>query len=375
MTNLATKTGTNHGPELLIRLRGGRRRAQLEDRLRELVRDGTLPAGQPPALLACARRRSRGLAPAGRRRLRAAARGGLSRSPPRRRHLRGGCGRRRRRRSPATAGARCALRLLPRRSRPGLLPAGAVAARPARSAALGARQPRSPIRTRAERPSCAARSPPTCGACAASSPTPIRSSSARAPRRVSRCSAGRSRTGAVMRSRWRIRACRRIARCSPMPVCGSRGRRSTRRASTSTRWRRPRSSTTPAHQCPTGVVLSPRRRAALIEWARAGGLVIEDDYDAEFRYDRAPLGALQGLAPDRVVYLGTVSKTLAPGLRLGWLVLPAVAGRCRRRGEAARRSRLADDRAARARAADRDSGLRPPSAQGAPAQPRTAATR
>jgi GntR family transcriptional regulator / MocR family aminotransferase len=80
--------------------------------------------------------------------------------------------------------------------------------------------------------------------------------------------------------------------------------------------------TTPAHQCPTGVVLSPRRRAALIEWARAGGLVVEDDYDAEFRYDRAPVGALQGLAPDRVVYLGTVSKTLAPGLRLGWLVLP-----------------------------------------------------
>jgi GntR family transcriptional regulator/MocR family aminotransferase len=79
---------------------------------------------------------------------------------------------------------------------------------------------------------------------------------------------------------------------------------------------------TPAHQCPTGVALSPARRGALVAWARAGGLVIEDDYDAEFRYDRAPLGALQGLAPDRVVYLGTASKTLAPGLRLGWLVLP-----------------------------------------------------
>jgi GntR family transcriptional regulator/MocR family aminotransferase len=80
---------------------------------------------------------------------------------------------------------------------------------------------------------------------------------------------------------------------------------------------------TPAHQCPTGVVLSPERRGALVQWARAGGLVIEDDYDAEFRYDRAPLGALQGLAPEHVVYLGTVSKTLAPGLRLGWLVLPS----------------------------------------------------
>ncbi len=79
---------------------------------------------------------------------------------------------------------------------------------------------------------------------------------------------------------------------------------------------------TPAHQCPTGVVLSPARRGELVRWASAGGLVIEDDYDAEFRYDRAPLGALQGLAPEHVVYMGTVSKTLAPGMRLGWLVLP-----------------------------------------------------
>lgn len=81
---------------------------------------------------------------------------------------------------------------------------------------------------------------------------------------------------------------------------------------------------TPAHQSPTGVALAPARRAALLEWAGAGRrLVIEDDYDAEYRYDRAPLAALQGLAPDRVVYMGTVSKTLAPALRLGWLVAPA----------------------------------------------------
>ena len=80
---------------------------------------------------------------------------------------------------------------------------------------------------------------------------------------------------------------------------------------------------TPAHQSPTGVGLAPPRRAALLEWAaQTGGLVIEDDYDAEYRYDRPPLGAMQGLAPDRVVYMGTVSKTLAPALRLGWLVLP-----------------------------------------------------
>ncbi|MFG1934596.1 PLP-dependent aminotransferase family protein [Mycobacterium sp. NPDC048908] len=81
--------------------------------------------------------------------------------------------------------------------------------------------------------------------------------------------------------------------------------------------------TTPAHQSPTGVVLSPARRTALVQWARAGHLVIEDDYDAEYRYDRAPVGALQGIAPDRVVYVGSTSKTLAPGLRIGWMVLPA----------------------------------------------------
>ena len=81
---------------------------------------------------------------------------------------------------------------------------------------------------------------------------------------------------------------------------------------------------TPAHQAPTGVVLSSARRAALLAWAGEGSrVVIEDDYDAEYRYDRAPLGAMQGLAPDRVVYTGTVSKTLAPALRLGWLVLPS----------------------------------------------------
>ncbi|WP_405648865.1 PLP-dependent aminotransferase family protein [Streptomyces sp. NBC_00019] len=80
---------------------------------------------------------------------------------------------------------------------------------------------------------------------------------------------------------------------------------------------------TPAHQWPTGVVLAPDRRHALIDWAvRQDGYVIEDDYDAEFRYDREPVGALQGLAADRVISIGTVSKSLAPALRLGWLLCP-----------------------------------------------------
>ncbi|MGW5349920.1 MocR-like pyridoxine biosynthesis transcription factor PdxR [Streptomyces sp. NPDC004031] len=81
---------------------------------------------------------------------------------------------------------------------------------------------------------------------------------------------------------------------------------------------------TPAHQYPTGVPLHPSRRHALTAWARrTGGLVVEDDYDGEFRYDRQPVGAVQGTAPEQVVYLGTASKTLGPALRLGWMVLPA----------------------------------------------------
>lgn len=81
---------------------------------------------------------------------------------------------------------------------------------------------------------------------------------------------------------------------------------------------------TPAHQFPTGVALSAARRSQLLNWAaQTGAVVIEDDYDAEFRYDRRPIGALAGLDPARVVYLGSVSKTLTPALRLGWLVAPA----------------------------------------------------
>jgi GntR family transcriptional regulator / MocR family aminotransferase len=81
---------------------------------------------------------------------------------------------------------------------------------------------------------------------------------------------------------------------------------------------------TPTHQCPLGMMLHPQRRAEVISWARqSGGWIIEDDYDGEFRLDRQPVGALQGLDPQRVVYAGTASKTLAPGLRLAWLAVSA----------------------------------------------------
>jgi GntR family transcriptional regulator/MocR family aminotransferase len=80
---------------------------------------------------------------------------------------------------------------------------------------------------------------------------------------------------------------------------------------------------TPSHQFPLGVSLHSDRRAAVVDWARrTGGVIIEDDYDGEFRYDRSPVGALHGVDPERVIYMGTASKSLAPGLRLGWLVLP-----------------------------------------------------
>jgi GntR family transcriptional regulator/MocR family aminotransferase len=80
----------------------------------------------------------------------------------------------------------------------------------------------------------------------------------------------------------------------------------------------------PAHQYPTGAVLAPERRTDLIAWARRRGtLIVEDDYDAEYRYDRDPIAALQGLAPEHVAYVGTATKTLAPGVRLGWVMVPS----------------------------------------------------
>lgn len=79
----------------------------------------------------------------------------------------------------------------------------------------------------------------------------------------------------------------------------------------------------PAHQYPSGAVMPPARRAALVDWAqRQGTLIVEDDYDAEYRYDREPIGSIQGLAPRHVVYGGSASKSLSPGMRLAWMVVP-----------------------------------------------------
>jgi GntR family transcriptional regulator/MocR family aminotransferase len=79
---------------------------------------------------------------------------------------------------------------------------------------------------------------------------------------------------------------------------------------------------TPAHQFPTGVVLDGERRRELMGWAAEGGLIIEDDYDAEHRYDRSPVPALRSMLADQVFYVGSVSKLLAPAMRVGWALAP-----------------------------------------------------
>ncbi len=322
MTNSDTKSGTSYGPELLIALRGGRRRAQLEDRLREIVRTGTLPAG---ARLPSSRALADDLDVS--RRLVVDAYGQLLAEGYLVSHRGAGTF------VASTAAVADGVAAQPP-SRPlrfDFFPGVPDLASFPRALWSGAL--RDVLRTA---PASAFAYPDARGA------LELRAALSAYLRRVrgvvvepdSIVICAGATHGLALLARALVHAgTRTIAVEDPglpphravfayagldvqgAPVDGD----GVEVAAISA----PVVLTTPAHQCPTGVALAPARRGELIAWARDGGLVIEDDYDAEFRYDRAPLGALQGLAPDRVVYLGTASKTLAPGLRLGWLVLPA----------------------------------------------------
>jgi GntR family transcriptional regulator/MocR family aminotransferase len=321
VTSLATKTGTSYGPELLVGLSGGRRRAQLEDRLRELVRDGTLAAG--------------------------------SRMPSSR-ALSGDLGVSRRLIVEAYAQLLAEGYLSARRGAGTYVAtAGSVADKPPPSSPSGAPRfdffPGSPDLSAFPRalwlsatrevlrtaPDGAFAYPDARGA------PPLRQSLSAYLRRVrgvavepeaivvcSGATQGLALLGRALASRGvdaidvedpGLPPHRAVLAYAGLRV---RGARVDEHGLVVSSLRSPVVLSTPAHQCPTGVVLSPQRRGELVRWARDGGLVVEDDYDAEFRYDRAPLAALQGLAPDRIVYMGTVSKTLAPGLRIGWLIVP-----------------------------------------------------
>jgi GntR family transcriptional regulator/MocR family aminotransferase len=321
VTSLAAETGTSYGPELLVRLRGGRRRAQLEDRLRELVRDGTLAAGsRMPSSRALSGdlRVSRRLIVEAYAQLLAegylVARQG--------------------------AGTYVAAAGTVEDRRPPALPSGAprfdfFPGAPDLSAfprALWLSATREVLRTA---PDGAFAYPDARGA------PPLRRALSAYLRRVrgvaaepeavvvcSGATQGLALLGRALASRGfdaidvedpGLPPHRAVLAYAGLRV---RGARVDEHGLDVSSLRSRVVLSTPAHQCPTGVVLSPQRRGELVRWARDGGLVVEDDYDAEFRYDRAPLAALQGLAPDRIVYMGTVSKTLAPGLRLGWLVVP-----------------------------------------------------
>jgi GntR family transcriptional regulator/MocR family aminotransferase len=322
MTSPTIKTGTSYGPELLIRLRAGRRRAQLEDRLRELVRDGTLAAGsRMPSSRALAgdlgvsrrlvvdayaqllaegylvARQGAGTYVAAT----AAVTNGAPAVPsPRALQFDFFPG------APDLASFPRALWLRAMRDVLRLAPDSAFAYPDARGA-LELRRALSSYLRRVRGVVVEPDSIVVCSGATQGLALLGRALAAAGTREIDVEDPGLPPHRAVLAyAGLRVRG---------VPVDEQGVDVAALRA--------PVVLTTPAHQCPTGVVLAPGRRGALMQWARAGGLVIEDDYDAEFRYDRAPLGALQGLAPDRVVYLGTASKTLAPGLRLGWLVLPA----------------------------------------------------
>lgn len=321
MTNLATKEGTSYGPELLVRLRDGRRRAQLEDRLRELIRDGTLAAG--------------------------------SRMPSSR-ALAGDLGVSRRLVVDAYAQLLAEGYLLARQGAGTYVAAAGALEREAPAPApahplqfdffpgapdlssfprtLWLRATREVMRAVPDRAFAYpdARGVPELRAALAAYLRRVRGVAVE-PDAIVVCAGATQGLALLARALVRqgvgsidvedpgLPPHRGVLSFAGLDV---RGVPVDDQGLDVGALSAPVALATPAHQCPTGVALSPQRRGELVRWARDGGLVIEDDYDAEFRYDRTPLGALQGLAPDRVVYLGTVSKTLAPGVRLGWLVLP-----------------------------------------------------
>ena len=279
-----------------------------------------------------------------------------------------------RRRLGRTPGARtrrggaAATALRPRtgRSRPAARAARAVAASDDRGAGRDPRRRAVPARRR-RAGGAGRRWPPTCRAHASRGRMPMPSSSRTAPPTAcggwpARCaswgtprSSSRTRRGTAC-ARWPRR------RASPsVPVrVDAHGVDVDALVAASVRTGARAALVTPAHQFPVGVALSAERRDRLIAWARGcDGVVIEDDYDAEFRYDRRPIGALQAMAPDRVVLAGSLSKTATPALGLGWLVLPPwLRGRRARRGGRG----AVDDRPARTHALPRRGRPRPPPA-------------
>jgi GntR family transcriptional regulator / MocR family aminotransferase len=321
VTSLATETGTSYGPELLVRLRGGRRRAQLEDRLRELVRDGTLAAGgRMPSSRALAgdlgvsrrlvvdayaqllaegylvARQGAGTYVAAAGTVADAAPAAAPPSAPQFDFFPG---------APDLSAFPRALWLSATREVLRTAPDGAFAYPDAR----GAPALRRALSAYLRRVRGVAVEPEAIVVCAGAT---------QGLALLGRALAGEG-VEAIDVEDPGLPPHRAVLAYAGLRV---RGARVDEQGLDVSSLRSPVVLSTPAHQCPTGVVLSPQRRGELVRWARDGGLVIEDDYDAEFRYDRAPLAALQGLVPDRVVYLGTVSKTLAPGLRLGWLIVP-----------------------------------------------------